>query len=303
MNTPVAFIVFNRLEVARRVFARIREARPSRLFVIADGPRPDRPDDLAKVAAVRALIDGGVDWPCDVVRDYSAHNIGCRDRIHSGLGNVFARTEEAIILEDDCLPDPSFFEFCARLLRDHRDTPEVMNIGGTNLAAPQFQNMPESHWFTRHVWIWGWASWRRAWALDDHHMTTWEQRLPTVRRTFASAWERQYWLSTWEAARRDLVTTNAWDFPWMYSVRSLNGLAILPADNLVENLGFGIDSTHTGPEAARLHLPATPSRPHRAPARMTVDRYRDEMITRAYADAGFDLRTNLRSRWRTTFRP
>ncbi len=297
MDTPVVFIVFNRPEVTAQVFARIRAARPARLHVVCDGPRSHRPDDAAKVAAVRAIIEQGVDWPCQLVRDYAAENLGCRNRIATGLNRVFDQVEEAIILEDDCLPDPSFFGFCAELLARHRHDERIMHIGGTNLAAGRVRTA-DSYWFTHHAWIWGWATWRRAWRQYDFTMATWAQRRAALTATFASAWERQFWLAAWEPARRDPAAFNTWDFQWMYTVRSLGGLGILPTGNLVENLGFGADSTHTGENAARLRTPATAVGPLRHPTRVAVDRYRDELFTRVYAGDRFDWRANFRSRLR-----
>ena len=135
ITPPVIFLVFNRPETTARVFARIREARPSRLHVICDGPRPGNERDAVMVAAVRSIIDRGVDWPCEISRDYAEANLGCRLRVSSGLDAAFGFLDEAIILEDDCLPDPSFFRYCGQMLACHRDDPSVMHIGGTNLAS------------------------------------------------------------------------------------------------------------------------------------------------------------------------
>src|SRR6266404_4767750 len=133
-KTPLAFIVFNRPDLTAKVFERIREARPEHLLVVCDGPRKDVATDAQRVAEVRALIANGVDWPCKVVRNYAETNMGCRERAASGLNWVFSLTEEAIILEDDCLPDPSFFPYCEEMLERYRDTPEVMHINGTNFV-------------------------------------------------------------------------------------------------------------------------------------------------------------------------
>ena len=115
LETPVALIVFNRPEPTRRVFAAIAKARPSRLLLIADGPRPDRQRESNQCAEVRNIVSA-VDWPCQVQADFADENMGCRRRVISGLDWVFSQVEEAIILEDDCVPDPSFFPFCSELL-------------------------------------------------------------------------------------------------------------------------------------------------------------------------------------------
>src|SRR6266566_849672 len=183
LSTPVAFIIFNRSERTAEVFGAIRAARPAQLFVIADGPRPDVESDATKCAATRAIIER-VDWPCQIFRRYADKNIGLRRNVSEGLDWVFNQTERAIILEDDCLPDPSFFPFCEELLERYAEDRHVAMIGGTNLdpehAAPRGE---DSYYFSRFWQIWGWATWRRVWQLCDHEMKEW----PELRR---SCWLR-----------------------------------------------------------------------------------------------------------------
>ena len=120
LNTAVAFIIFKRPEETQRVFAEIRKVKPPKLLVVADGSRPDRPGEDLQCAAARAIIDQ-VDWECEIFRNYADTNLGCRDRISSGLDWVFDTVEEAIIIEDDCLPHPTFFRFAEELLERYRD--------------------------------------------------------------------------------------------------------------------------------------------------------------------------------------
>jgi hypothetical protein len=298
---PVIFIVFNRPELTAQVFARIRAARPRALHVICDGPRATRPTDASRVAAVRALIAQGVDWPCTVTTDYAESNLGCRRRVASGLDAAFTRFEAAIILEDDCLPDPSFFPYCTTLLERYRDDSRVLHIAGTNLApAASATAGSAAYRASHHPWIWGWATWRRAWQLNDFHMASWTERLPALRGSFASPWEAQYWLPTLDQARADLTRADTWGFPWMYSVRAQGGLSLLPTVNLIENLGVGPDSTHTKADSLHLRRPAhtlpLPLGP--APRALRVDRYADEAFTRAYC-GHTNLAAALRSRLRT----
>lgn len=296
-TAPVIFVVFNRPEVTARVFARIRHARPETLYVICDGPRHHRPDDQPKVAAVRELIERGVDWPCNLIRDFADTNLGCRRRVASGLTKAFGILEEAIVLEDDCLPDPSFFVYCSELLERYRHDAQVLHISGTNLAPNRLRNA--SYRFSHHPWIWGWATWRRAWALYDFEMAMWDERMPALRASFASAWEAQYWISTFRQARNDLEKANTWGFPWMFTVRCLGGLSILPSVNLVENLGIGADSTHTKADAAHLQVPARSlALPVGGPPPRRVDRFADEAFTRFYCRCT-GLRHLLASRLRT----
>jgi hypothetical protein len=152
------------------VFARIAEAKPRRLLVIADGPRSHVPGDAEKCRAVRRLFDR-IDWDCDLSINFADTNLGCRKRISSGLDWVFAQSEEAIILEDDCLPVPSFFWYCDELLQKYRDEPRVMTICGSNWLRETPSN--DSYVFTTHCSIWGWATWRRAWRTYDVDLKSW----------------------------------------------------------------------------------------------------------------------------------
>ena len=134
LTTPVAFIIFKRPDTTRKVFEEIRRAKPPKLLVIADGPRPNIVGEAEKCAAARAIIDS-VDWECEVLKNYSDENLGCKQRVSSGLDWVFDNVEEAIILEDDCLPHPTFFRFCEELLEKYRDDERVMKIDGTNILS------------------------------------------------------------------------------------------------------------------------------------------------------------------------
>ncbi|MFM6024920.1 MAG: glycosyltransferase family 2 protein, partial [Dolichospermum sp.] len=173
LKTPVCFIIFNRPDVTQRVFQKISEAKPPKLLVIADGPRIDKVGEEQKCAATRAIIDQ-VDWECQVLTNYSDINLGCRKRIYTGLDWVFSQVEEAIILEDDCLPDSSFFRFCEELLEKYRDHPRIMLVCGQNLQFGQ-QRRNYSYYFSRYSHCWGWATWKSAWQYYDDTMELWPQ--------------------------------------------------------------------------------------------------------------------------------
>lgn len=300
MNTPVALIIFNRPKLARRVFERIRKARPPELLVISDGPRIGHHGDRARVEECRALIDQNVDWPCTVRCNYAGRNLGCRDRVRTGLDWVFDQVGQAIILEDDCLPDPSFFGFCEELLARYRDDERVMNIGGTNFIAPYFRP-PASYWFSHHAWTWGWATWRRAWRHYDFDMDSWGERQPALRASFGSRWERQYWITTFDHARRNPREVDCWDFQWNYTCRSLGGLSILPRENLVENLGFDGGGTHQfGDAGRRLRLSAQSVGVLNHPQRIEASSYADDLWTRVYAGEPLGIVNNFKARIRVS---
>ena len=292
MDTPVIFIVFNRPDVTRLVFERIRQAAPKRLFVVADGPRPDRPDDIDRVAATRSVVSV-VDWDCEVERDYSAANLGCRRRVSTGISRVFETVEAAIIVEDDCLPDPSFFPYCEELLARYRDDEAVFSISGNN-----FQNGIArgggSYYFSSYQHIWGWATWARAWQHYDDSFADWprrrrEQWLRTVHEDQPVA---RYWARIFESCSAGEIDT--WDYPWLYSAWKRRGVAILPNVNLVTNIGFGPDSAHT-PNAVSgtANLPVRPMAfPLRHPRSNEPDRVADGYTSRvAYRIGVSDARS------------
>src|SRR5262249_5875156 len=177
LRAPVALFLFSRPDTTRLVFDAIRQARPARLYLVADGPREDRPEEAERCRVARALC-ARVDWPCEVHTQFSETNLGQRRRLESGLRWLFANVDEAIVLEDDCLPDPTFFPYCQDLLERYRDEPGVLAIAGSN-SQYGLHAGTSSYFFSRYPLIWGWATWRRAWRLYDEAMSRW----PAVRTT------------------------------------------------------------------------------------------------------------------------
>ena len=241
LRAPIALFAFNRPETTKRVFEAVRAARPSRLFLICDGPRADRAGEAERCAAVRRLLEG-VDWPCTVERDYSDANLGCRVRISSGIAWVFTRTEEAIFLEDDTLPDASFFQYCDDLLARYRDDARVLSISG---YCPHGESPIEgdSYWFSAYPRIWGWAAWRRSWTGYDAQMTSWPAFKASGAWRGRSAVEREAFGPWFEAVYSG--TSDTWDAQFVLLGLQRNALTVIPHQNLVMNLGFGPDATHT----------------------------------------------------------
>jgi hypothetical protein len=251
IHTPVAFIIFNRPDTTERVFQAIRQAQPHKLLVIADGPRADRPGEAEKCAAARAVIDQ-VDWECEVLKNYSDINLGCGVRPATGISWVFEQVEEAIILEDDCLPHPSFFLFCQELLERYRDDKRVMHIGGTNCLG-EWKSDVQSYHFSCLSGIWGWASWRRAWNLYDYEMKLWKKAVETqfLKEYFPEKNHYLYWETLFQIASRDDSKT-FWDYQWIFTRWVQGGLGITPSENLISNIGFGANATHTSDETSSL---------------------------------------------------
>jgi len=284
LTTPVVFVIFNRPECTARSLAAIRAARPARLFVVADGPRPDRPGEAERCAEVRTLVEQGVDWPCEVVRDYAPANLGCARRVVTGLDRAFSQVEEAIILEDDCVADPSFFSFCAESLDRYRLQPEIWHIGGANFQASA---QPGTGYFSRYNHVWGWATWKRSWSRFDWAMTDWKSARETrwLRQLFGDPWAARYWRDGFDSVQAGKV--DSWAYRWTYTMWRHGGLAVLPGVNLVQNIGFGADGTHVRKSDQQLSRPAgSLGSPVRYPDRVGRDERADRYTERTLYSGG-----------------
>lgn len=243
LNTPVLFLIFNRPDTTAQVFEAIRKAKPPRLYVASDGPRADRDGEAEKVAKVREIATA-VDWHCEVKTLFREENLGCKYAVSGGITWFFEHEEQGIILEDDCLPHPDFFRFCEILLSRYAQNERVWMITGDN-----FQNGIRrgegSYYFSYYNHVWGWASWRRAWQKADMDIRFWPQW------KHSDAWinfwpdtaTRRYWERIFDRMYQAKIDT--WDYPWTASTWYHGGLTATPNVNLVSNIGFGQDSTHT----------------------------------------------------------
>jgi hypothetical protein len=243
LTTPVALFIFNRPDATRQVFLTIKHARPMKLFVIADGPRANVPEENELCRQARSIIKE-IDWSCELDTFFSDENLGCRRRISSGLDWVFGEVEEAIILEDDCIPHQSFFTFCEELLKKYRHDERIAQISGSNYQFGH-NRTTHSYYYSRYNHIWGWASWRRSWRLFDVDMKLW----PKVKRgrwlkdILGDETMARYWESNFDKVYNQEIDT--WDFQWTFTCWINNQLSILPHCNLVTNIGFSNDATHT----------------------------------------------------------
>jgi hypothetical protein len=243
LTTPVALIIFNRPDKTKKVFEEIRKVKPAELFIIADGPKKNNDEDNHLCLETRDIVEK-IDWDCKVHKDYSNNNIGLRKRVSTGLNWVFEHTEEAIILEDDCVPHPTFFRFCEELLDYYRNEEKIMAIAGTNFISLQ---KPEnnSYFFSAFVNVWGWASWRRAWINYDDKINDWPNLskgdfLLKILRDEKSV---KYYNTILQEVYEEKI--NSWAYRWLFSCWQNDGLIIIPAVNSVTNIGFGKEATNT----------------------------------------------------------
>ena len=271
LSTPIAFFIFNRPDLTEIVFDAIRKAKPKKLLVVADGPRSSKEEEKCRQA--RAIIER-VNWDCQVLTNFSEVNLGCKHRVSSGLDWVFLEVEEAIILEDDCLPTLSFFYFCQTLLEHYRHEERIFMISGDNFQSGNSRTK-YSYYFSKYSHIWGWASWRRAWQHYDVNIKTWPQykKLNLIRFICKDTCEQKYWINVFDRVFNGAIDT--WDYQWLYTCWSKKGLSILPDSNLVSNIGFRPDATHVSNEVY-LTLPVTDIWEIRHPPLIVENKVADE---------------------------
>jgi hypothetical protein len=254
IHTPVLFIIFNRPDTTARVFAEIKKAKPSVLFIAADGPRKDKPGEAERIKQTREIV-ANIDWKCTVKTRFLDENLGCRNAVSSAINWFFDEVEMGIILEDDCLPSESFFYYCQEVLEKYKDDDRVFHVNGSNYQMGWKRDPDYPYYFSRYNSIWGWASWRRAWKHYDIDIETW----PEVK-------EKKYFLdfsfNKMDAvAKHDIFEMmyrkklDTWDYQWSYAILSNSGISIIPNTNLISNIGFGEQGTHTTKLIKRAALP------------------------------------------------
>jgi len=280
--SPVLFLVFNRPDTTRLVFQAIRQYRPLKLYIAQDGSRPEKVGESRNVKEVKDII-AQVDWDCEVITLFRDQNLGCKSAIRSAIDWFFEHEEEGIILEDDCEPDQSFFTFCHELLGRYRHDTRVMSISGNNFQGGK-REIQYSYYFSRYSHCWGWATWKRAWQFFDGEISTWPDLKSKhfLRDIGGYAGFVNYWTNIFDNCYSRKI--DSWAYPWLYSCWTQSGFSILPHTNLVSNIGFGVEATHTKACESKLaNIPTTPViTPLQHPPYMIrndqADRYTEENI-------------------------
>ncbi|WP_266364917.1 nucleotide-diphospho-sugar transferase [Tellurirhabdus rosea] len=242
-ETPILFLMFNRPNHSEKVFNRIKEIKPKYLFIAIDGPRQSNPTDEEKISQCLKLIER-IDWHCEVELLKRSTNLGCGAAVSSAITWFFNHVEFGIILEDDCLPDLSFFNYCKELLERYKHNNSVMHIGGVNFQNG-IQHGKGSYYFTKICHIWGWATWRRAWKNYDFEMQCFPEfkAQSQIQNVISIKKSQTYWLKAFEDTYQKKIDT--WDYQWVYTIWRHSGICILPNVNLVKNIGFDMEATHT----------------------------------------------------------
>lgn len=247
LNTPVALIFFTRYDTFEKVFAEVRKAKPKELFLIQDGPRENHSNDLENIEKCRKIAEN-IDWDCKVYKNYSETNLGCGRRPASGISWVFEHTDRVIILEDDCIPCETFFPYCEEMLERYKDDERISYISGLN-HFEEWDCDKFSYFFTKTGAIWGWATWKRAWARYDYYVNainnTYTKKMLLYQFCDKYAGERR--IKTWEETYIDLKNNKKlsfWDAQWGIVKFSQSQFVIVPKYNQIHNIGVGASSSH-----------------------------------------------------------
>ena len=249
IKTAVLFLVFNRPDTTTKVFQMIRQAKPPRLYVAADGARNNKVGEEEEIAKVREIATN-VDWPCEVKTLFRDKNLGCKKAISEGITWFFENEEQGIILEDDCLPHLDFFNFCENLLDYYAEDEKVVCITGDNFQNNQRRG-DASYYFSIYNHCWGWATWKRAWKHYQGDIPFWPEWIKKKSwfNLFPDKIERHYWEHVFKRVHEGKI--DSWAYPWAASIWYRGGLTATPNTNLVSNIGFGRDSTHTTDENSK----------------------------------------------------
>ncbi len=240
-STPILLLEFNRPDYFLKMIDLLRPLQPKIIFIHRDGPRSSKPEDQDLCNTIEELVSK-IDWKCQIKTFFSKQNLGCKNGVNEGISWFFSKFEEGIILEDDCLPDLSFFDYCEELLEKYRNETKVGMIAGSNFFGKT--NISESYFFSKFPQCWGWATWKRAWQKYDVTMKDWPaQGDKIVCNQFSNARSVNYWQKIF--AQTFLNKIDTWDYQWVYTCWKNKWLCIVPQANLVSNIGFDARATHT----------------------------------------------------------
>ncbi|RDB04340.1 nucleotide-diphospho-sugar transferase [Runella aurantiaca] len=245
-STPILFIIFNKIEETKKVFEVIRQQRPAQLFIAADGPRPTKEGEKEKCDYIKNWVVNNIDWPCVIKTLFREQNVGCGKGPSEAVTWFFEHVQEGIILEDDCLPNDTFFGFCADLLDKYRDDEQVSIVSGNNFQLQQPMPLTADYYFSVFPSSNGWATWRRSWQGFDYHITYWEKldKKDFIKFLFEDKEHQQWWKQQFDWIHRQ-KPDDMWDFQFHFLCMSRRQLAVMPKANLVKNIGYGPDATHS----------------------------------------------------------
>jgi hypothetical protein len=278
VNTPVLLLLFNRPGCTKVLLNKIASLSLNNLYIVVDGPRKGNVDDNINCKIVQELVESTAFNSNQVFKKIRTENLGCRHGVKDAIDWFFSEETEGIILEDDCIPDDTFFTFCEKLLERYKETENVLAISGDNFLLGQLQTH-DSYYFTKYFHAWGWATWKRAWEKYDFNM----DGFPSfVERNMLSYYkvsdeEKQCLENLYTSVYNDPNRQNSWAYPFSFTVLNNHAFCIAPAKNLVNNIGFSIDATHTRNRPYWYQYVKTES--------LRVTKHPDSVILNTHADA------------------
>jgi hypothetical protein len=242
-NTAILFLTFNRLEKTKQVFNEIKNIKPTRLYIASDGPRYDNNNDVLKISEIREYLLHNIDWECDLFTLFRNNNLGCKIAVSQAISWFFKYENEGIILEDDCVPNSTFFYFCQNLLHKYREVKKISLISGDGRGTLNL-NLNSDYSFTRYPLIWGWATWKRVWDLYDVDIKLWPiYKKNLIKKLSYNKNTQRFWIKNFNFLYNNKIDT--WDFQLFFLLLKTDTLCIIPRYNLIRNIGFGEDATHT----------------------------------------------------------
>lgn len=239
-NTPILYIVFNRLDTVKQSFNVIKAQKPAKLFVAADGARKNRAGEEALCKEVREWILSNIDWTCELKTNFREENAGCGKNVSSAITWFFSEVSEGIVLEDDCLANETFFAYAQNLLNKYRDNKRIMHIAGDNPLEVSLHGK-DSYYFANIMHCWGWASWADRWQSYQFDIKDIDFTLKN-NAYFKNPYAKLYWRNKFLDIQNHKIDT--WDYQWLYAILKNGGLAINPCKNLITNIGLTSTGTH-----------------------------------------------------------
>ncbi|MES2213780.1 MAG: hypothetical protein V4465_00080 [Patescibacteria group bacterium] len=289
LTTPVLLIAFNRPDTASAVFETIRRARPQKLFMFVDAPRTDRPEETVLCEETKSIIKK-VDWPCDVHTLFPDENLGAGRGPAKAITWFFENVESGIILEDDCVPNDSFFKFSEEMLERYKDDERIMVVSGNNFQEGHMRG-DASYYFSVYPNTWGWATWRRAWKHFSYTIEPLAHLESIVGKEAIGHWDEAF-RSVQGGTRKDV-----WDYQWVHAVWTHKGLSVVPNKNLVSNIGHGEVATHTKKMDTRaLELPREEMLfPLVHPSSITSDKKADQFLFKNFFQRNIGRRQKIKN--------
>ena len=287
LKTPILFIIFNRPYTTQKVFESIRIAKPERLYIAGDAPRQGNYNDIQKCQQTREIVQN-INWPCEVKYLFQEKNLGCSLGPRAAFDWFFSFEEQGIILEDDCVPNESFFDFCSEMLKRYRDNKRIISINGSSLGF-NLKNSDSNYTYSRFMNMWGWATWADRASSIDYSLKEWRKVKQPLWYLYRHMRQNLFdfdihWYKYWQH-KFDLTVYSEkvtwWDWQWIFHQITNNQLSVVPSVNLVTNIGFNEDATHTlASDNPSAYIPFSPlETPYFGPERIAPDfRYEEEFV-------------------------